>query len=400
MNLRPSESFWLLKNGIINSYPSLKENIACDIAVVGSGITGALISYALHNAGFETVMLDKRDVATGSTAATTAMLQYEIDTPLRKLAEMIGENAAVECFRAGIRSIEILESIVKDCEIDCDFQRKQSLQVAHIKSAVSEMEEEFRLRKKHGFDVQWLVSRNLRKKYKMESLPGILSDQGASLDAYRFAHALIARTHANGMPVFDHTYIRKIRYDRNRIEITSEDGFRIFCKRIVYCTGFETLAMFRKKYADTISTFACVSEQNINLHNELKELLVWDAANPCICLRTTDDGRLLASGEDIPHKYSQLSEKLKDRKAERLAKKVRKLFPDIDFKEDYNWAGTFAVTKDGLPYIGEHPDFPGAVFVLGSGKNGIAFSVQGMELVLKILAKQSDTLLHHYRFDR
>ena len=82
MELRSPEAFWLLKNGILNSYPSLQENIKCDIAVIGAGITGALISHSLTKTGYNTVVLDKRDVANGSTAATTSLLQYEIDTAM------------------------------------------------------------------------------------------------------------------------------------------------------------------------------------------------------------------------------------------------------------------------------------------------------------------------------
>lgn len=400
MKLRSPESFWLLKNGIINSYPSLNENIACDIVVIGSGITGALISHALHNAGFETIVIDKRDVATGSTSATTSMLQYEIDTPLNKLSEMIGEESAVECYRAGIRSINTLESLITELNIDCGFERKKSLQVAHSKNAIKELEDEFVLRKKHDFKAQWLSSRDIRKEYKMEAQPGILSSESASMDAFRFAHELLAHNYKKGMPVFDQTHIRKIRHEKNRTEIITEDNFRIFCKRIVFCTGFEALSMFKKKYATILSTFAFVSEQDFNMHNELKDLLIWDTANPYIYMRTTSDQRLLVGGEDVPFKYGKLSEGIKDRKAERLIKKTKKLFPEIQLKEDYNWAGAFGVTKDGLPFIGEHPDYPGAIFVLGLGGNGITFSVQGMELVLKILAKESDPLLQYYRFDR
>jgi glycine/D-amino acid oxidase-like deaminating enzyme len=117
-------------------------------------------------------------------------------------------------------------------------------------------------------------------------------------------------------------------------------------------------------------------------------------------MRTTDDGRLLAGGEDIPFKYNRVTEKMKNRKIDRLIKKIEKLFPSLTFMEDYTWAGAFGVTKDGLPFIGEHPDFPNAIFVLGLGGNGITFSVQGMDLVLKILAGEDDPLLHYYRFDR
>lgn len=400
MKLRSIESFWLLKNGMLNSYPSLSENMACDIVVIGGGITGALISHALFNAGFETIVVDKRDVAAGSSSVTTSMLQYEADMSLRKLSEMIGEEATVACYKAGIASINTLESLIQSLQIDCNFERKKSLQVAHDRETAKDLEEEFLLRKKHDFSVEWLTTREIRKNYKMESFPGILSNESASMDAFRFAHGLLAHNHKKGMPIFDHTQIRKVRYDKNRSEIVTDDGFRIFCKRIVFCSGYETLSLFKKKYADILTTFACVSEQNFNLHEELKDVMIWDTAEPYIFMRTTDDGRMLIGGEDIPYKSGPLSERVKNRKAERLIKRIRKLFPEIDFKEDYNWAGAYGVTKDGLPIIGEHPDFPGAVFVLPLGGNGITFSVQSMELALKILAKQTDPFLEYYRFER
>ena len=102
MELRSPEAFWLLKNGILNSYPKLQEDTSCDIVVLGAGITGALISHSLHEAGYNVIVIDKRDVANGSSAATTSMLQYEIDVPMVKLADMIDVQAAVECYRAGI----------------------------------------------------------------------------------------------------------------------------------------------------------------------------------------------------------------------------------------------------------------------------------------------------------
>lgn len=400
MKLRSPESYWFLKNGILNSYPSLQENIACDIAVIGSGVTGALISYALHNAGFEIVLIDKRDAATGSSAATTSMLQYEIEMPLSKLSEIIGEKGAVECYRAGIRSIDILENLIKTLNIDCGFERKKSLQVAHNKIAADELKEEFALREKHKFNVQWLTTYEIRKQYNMHSFPGILSDEAASFDAYRFAHGLLAHNHKKGMPIYDRTHIRKIKYEKNRSEILTEEGFRIFCKRIVFCTGYEALLMFKKKYADVLNTFSCVSEEDFTLFDDLKDLLIWDTAEPYFYARTTDDKRMLVSSEDAPFKSGTIGERVKDRKAERLIKRTRKLFPEINFKEDFNWSGALGVTKDGLPFFGEHPDYPGAVFMLALGGNGIIFSVQGMELILKILAKEPDTFLNYYRFDR
>ena len=91
MKLRSGEPYWLLKNGIINSYPSLRENIACDVLVIGGGITGALIAFQLSGEGYKVVIIDKRDVSLGSTCATTALLQYEIDEPLYRLMDIVGK---------------------------------------------------------------------------------------------------------------------------------------------------------------------------------------------------------------------------------------------------------------------------------------------------------------------
>ncbi|MBA4056261.1 MAG: FAD-dependent oxidoreductase, partial [Marivirga sp.] len=85
MKLRSKETYWLLKNGLIQSYPSLQKDIRCNILIIGAGVTGALMAYQFSQEGYKTVLIDKRDVAMGSTSATTAMLQYELDEPLYSL---------------------------------------------------------------------------------------------------------------------------------------------------------------------------------------------------------------------------------------------------------------------------------------------------------------------------
>ena len=74
--------------------------------------------------------------------------------------------------------------------------------------------------------------------------------------------------------------------------------------------------------------------------------------------------------------------------------------PDYSFKTDYSWAGTFAETKDGLPYIGEHFDFKNTLFVLGFGGNGITFSVLGMDIISDLLKGKKNKLAEYFRFER
>ncbi len=400
MRLRTFESFWLVKNGILHSYESLKKNINTEIVVVGGGITGALVSHALMSKGYKVVMLDKRDIGQGSSSATTSMLQYEIDVPLHQLADMIGEPAAVECYGAGIKAIKKLEELVKETCISCGFETKQSLYIAHNKKAAVDLYKEFEIRDKHQLGVNWLTADEVKEQYEMICFGAILSEVAASIDAYKFAHELIQFNVKRGMEVYDQTAIKSFKLDESPAVITIEDGHTVSCKKVIFCTGFETTQMLKENLAKLFYTYACVSEQEIKIPERLKDTLVWDTNDPYLYMRTTDDGRLLIGGEDSSNNISFFQQKIKEKKTTRLLKKLRKMLPGVTFTEDFSWGGTFGTTKDGLPYIGKSPEFEHALFVLGYGGNGITFSIQAMDIIIDLMEGKENTLAGYYRFGR
>ena len=87
--------------------------IETDVVIIGSGISGALVRYYLLNAGIECTMIDSRTIGLGSTSASTSLLQYEIDTPLHKLIEMVGKEKAERSYQLCDYAIQELEKIVK-----------------------------------------------------------------------------------------------------------------------------------------------------------------------------------------------------------------------------------------------------------------------------------------------
>ena len=136
MNLRTSEPFWLVKNGIIHSYASLKEDVSTDILIVGGGITGSLIAHQLIKDGLNVILIDRRDIGSGSTSATTSMLQYEIDIPLYKLSEMIGKEAAEKAYWSCSDAIDKLEKVAQEIHSKAGFEKKKSLYFAAYKKDV------------------------------------------------------------------------------------------------------------------------------------------------------------------------------------------------------------------------------------------------------------------------
>ena len=400
MRLRTYESFWLLKNGLLYTYPSPQKNLSTEIIVLGGGITGALISDALIDAGYKTMLIDKSDIALGSTSATTSMLQYEIDVPLYELSKKIGKEAAIKCYTAGINAIVELEQLIKEKQIDCGFQKKQSLYIAHTANAANKLLKEFKARDEAKLGVQWLSATAMKRTYKLHCHGGIVSKTAASVDAYKLAHELIQQNTRRGLAVYDQADIKHIQHQQRNITIHLKNGHYIKAKKIIYCTGYETVKMFRKPIANLYSTFACVSEAGIKINESIKNTLIWNTRNPYLYLRTTDDERLLVGGADSRFRAAEFMEKNKGKKSKNLIKQLQQLMPGVQFIEDISWAGVFGSTKDGLPYIGAHPDFKNSFFVLGFGGNGITFSVQGRKIITDMLINKPNELSYYYRFDR
>ncbi|MCJ7935172.1 MAG: FAD-binding oxidoreductase [Chryseobacterium sp.] len=401
MDLKSNEPFWLLKNGLIASYPSLKSDEECEVLIIGGGITGSLIAHQMVDEGYSTILMDKRELCNGSTSATTSMLQYEIDVPLFELIEKIGEKGAVLSYRACSDAIDTIGSLSKLIRSDAGFKRKESLYFASKKKDVEWLKKEYDARKNAGFEVKWLSADQVLEQFGFENTHGgILSGQGASIDAFRFAHELCKHNVKKGLKIFDKTEMVKVDYHKGFNLATVENGYTIKAKKIIYCIGYESKSLLNENFVDLKSTYAVVSEINTDKFKNISHTLVWNTNDPYMYMRTTDDGRLLIGGGDEDFYDAEKRDALLGKKEEEILKTLQKIKPGYHFYPDFVWAGTFGETKDGLPYIGEHPKFKNSYFVLGFGGNGITFSVTGMEMASLYMKNKKHPLSRYFKFGR
>jgi len=401
MDLKSNEPFWLLKNGLVASYPSLKNDEECDVLIIGGGITGSLIAHQMIKDGYQTILIDKREVCNGSTSATTSMLQYEIDVPLYELIEMIGEKGAVESYKACSKSIDQIAKLTKEIKSRSGFKRKQSLYFASKKKDAIWLEKEYEARKKAGFDVAWLGTEEIEEKFSFQNTyGGILSKQGASIDAFKFAHELLRFNVNKGLKVFDKTEMKSVKYLRDHNLALTTDGFNIKAKKIIYCIGYESKMLIKENFVNLKSTYAIVSEIDKDKFKNIEHTLVWNTDDPYIYMRSTDDERLLIGGGDEDFYDPEKRDSVLDKKEKEIRRHLKRIQPDYHFYTDFIWAGTFGETKDGLPYIGTHDQFKNSYFVLGFGGNGITFSVTGMEMASAFMKNETHKLSEYFKFGR
>jgi glycine/D-amino acid oxidase-like deaminating enzyme len=401
MDLKSNEPFWLLKNGLLASYPSLKSNESCDVLIVGGGITGSLIAHQMIQDGYDTILIDKREICNGSTSATTSMLQYEIDVPLYELIEQIGEKGAVLSYKACSDAIDIIEKLAKLIRSDAGFKRKKSLYYASKKKDVAWLKKEFEARKKAGFEVKWLSEDQILEQFGFENTyGGILSKQGASIDAFQFAHKLFQHNVRKGLKIFDKTEMVEVDEHKGFNLVTVDSGYQIKAKKIIYCIGYESKNLLKENFVTLKSTYAVVSEIDKSKFKNITSTLVWNTDDPYLYMRTTDDGRLLMGGEDEDFYNAEKRDAILNIKEKKIIKTLKKIKPDYHFYADFVWAGTFGETKDGLPYISEHKKFKNSYFVLGFGGNGITFSVTGMEMASLFMKNKKHPLSRYFKFGR
>ncbi len=399
MDIRSNEPYWLIKNSLAKSYASLKEGLSTEVLIVGGGITGALIAYKLIKEGKKVVLIDRRDVCNGSSAASTAMLQYEIDTPLHELIEQRGMTCAVSSYQNCEKAIYDLKKIVDEIKSDCQFEFKKSVYFSSTKKDVSFLEKEFEARKVHGFKVKWLNKEQLGK-LGLVAEAGIVSDSGAVMDTYKFANDLLKFCSEKGLQVFDRTELKSVKNENELQVATTKDDLKIEAQHIIYCTGYESVETLDENIVKLKSTYALASEAFEEMPKAFRNHIYWNTSEPYLYFRGTEDGRIIMGGGDEDFKNAKKRDALLSRKEKKLTKEFNKCFPEIKYELDYSWAGTFGETKDGLPYFGKpNPDVD-QHYVLGFGGNGITFSVMGMDAVLNSLENNPHPFLEYYKFGR
>lgn len=399
MKLHSTETFWPLKNSMTKGYPSLQDSISAPILIIGAGITGALIAYELLRQGKKAILVDKRDVCNGSTAASTALLQYEIDVSLHELIKKRGLDCSVNSYKNCEKAIYDLKSIVDHIKSDCGFEFKKSIYFCAFKKDLAFLRTEFETRKKHGLEVKWLEEKDL-KKIGLNALAAIESKSGAVVDPYQLAQDILHYCQKKGMLIFDRTDIVSIKKKTEKILAITNTNFTITVEHIIHCTGYESVEMLSNTFVDLKSTYVTISESYTKLPPPFKNTIYWNTANPYLYFRSTPDGRIIIGGGDEEFKDAERRDKLLDKKEIYLLKQFKKYFSDIQFTPDYSWAGTFGETKDGLPYFGKLNPKNNEHFVLGFGGNGITFSILGMNSIISSLENLQHPDLEYYKFGR
>ena len=357
------------------------------IAIVGGGITGALTAHAFAAAGVPVVLLEAARVAQGSTAASSALLLKEPDHELTRLAQRYGHRRASRIWRISHESVDGLIALLQRLSVRCDLHLRDTVHFATDAEAADRLRREWALRRRAGFDAEWIDRAALHRLTGVSAAGGIRTSGSARFDPYRACLGILGAAERAGAQIFERSRVTRITPQADGVRLHTDHGV-VDADRVIIATGYATrqfrplIGRFRMYHTYVIGTAPLRASERRPLG--MADLLLWSTGQPYHYARFTGDHRLLLGGADVPVRPRQRPAALLATARRELRDYFEPQFPALaDIATPIAWQGLFAMTPDSLPYIGPHRRYPRHWFALGYGGNGMTFAFLAARLLLE-----------------
>ena len=380
LDLRTGRPVWNAYRAPRVSVERLARDVKTDVLVVGMGISGAMVAETLTAAGRAVLAIDRRGPVLGSTAATTALVQFEIDQPLLGLSAAVGRDAAEAAWRRSRLAVGNLAARIAELGIRCDLERRRSLYLAGDVLGPAELREEAARRRAAGIGAHYLTRDELREAYGLAREAAILSHDNLALDPRKLTAGLWRAARARGARLHAPVEAVAFTHRSDGVEVATADGPVISAGHVVLATGYELAPLVPAEgHGSSRPGRSPRGRSRGSLWPHAA--MIWEASSPYLYLRATADGRVICGGEDEPFADEASRDALIPAKTAAIARKLKRLLPGLDATPEFAWAGAFGSTATGLPVIRRLPRRPRIHAVMGYGGNGITFSRIAAEII-------------------
>lgn len=398
-DLRTGKPIWSAHRRPLIETHDLVRDIETDVVVIGAGISGALIAEMLTEAGLEVAIVDRRGAIEGSTAASTAMLQYELDTPLHLVAMRIGRNKAERIWRRSRQAVDALRERTERLGIDADAATRGSIYLDGNILDAEGLAQEADARRRAGFEVELIGPTEVEARYGIRRRHAIIGFGNYSADPRRMAAGYLNAAIARGAKLFTPAEIVGVEPRERGVTLRSDAGPVLHARQVVFATGYEMLKGIPKKGNYIMSTWSIATRpQPQRIWRDAA--MIWEASDPYLYIRTTPDGCVICGGEDEDISDATARDAKIADKAKTLARKLGALLPAIDPTPAYAWAGSFGNSPLGIPTVGRIPRMPNCYAAMGYGGNGITFSMMAAQILRSAICGDRDPDADLFSFHR
>jgi glycine/D-amino acid oxidase-like deaminating enzyme len=361
-----------------------------DVAVIGAGFTGLSAGRVLAKNGASVAVLEANTIGWGASSRNGGMVLTGLKLSAETLSKKYGLELTRRMYEASVYSIDLVEQIVREENIDCNFSRAGYLEVACKQSHFDDY-----ARSRHFIAKQMNHERRIIPRDQLASEIGstiyygaMLDETSAGVNPARYVAGLAGAALKAGADVYENARVVSIA----RGSQNGAGGFEIRTSRgtihardvLVATSGYTSSATpALKKKVIPIGSFIIVTERlSDSLAHELspRNRMISDSKHYLHYYRLTPDNRMLFGGRAA---FFPETKNTVHRSAEILRQDLLDVYPQLrDTNIEHAWGGTLDFCFDTMPHCGQ---IDGLHYALGYAGHGVAMATYcGAKMAEKI----------------
>lgn len=344
-----------------------------DVAIVGGGYTGLNAARALLKSGATVAVLERHTIGWGASSRNGGLLTTGTKVAPEVMFKRYGRELGREFWRVSLASIDMVEEIIDEEEIDCQFLRSGQVALAYKPAHFEAMQKNVAWYQKHlDYSLRPLSPEELGQEIGTDAyFGGLLDENGASLDPAKYVLGLGAALARDGALLCQNTEVLRIEKLPTRYQIQTSQGVLEAKEVLIATNGYtDRLVAAVRRRVFPVGSYIVVTEPlpaEIGQRLSPKNRVYYDSKNFLNYFRLTPDGRLLFGGRNNLSTGLPLRES-----AARLRARMLELFPYLeDFPVTHSWSGRLGMTFDLMPHIGR---LNGVYYALGYCGHGVSLA--------------------------
>jgi glycine/D-amino acid oxidase-like deaminating enzyme len=348
-----------------------------DVVVVGAGYCGLSAARMLAKRGVSVAVLEAETFGWGASSRNGGMALTGMKLPVPTLIKRYGREVVRKMYAASLESIDCVEQIVREENIDCNFSRCGHLEVACKQAHFDAYAESAALIKREfNHELRIIPKSQLHNEIGSAIyFGGMLDETSAGLNPARYVSGLARAAQSAGACLYDHVRVTSIELEKNnrarKFRVQTSRG-AIIAREVILASGAYTTdatPALRRKIIPIGSYIITTEILSAGLARELspRNRMIYDSKHFLYYHRLTPDNRMLFGGRAA---FFPETENTVRQSAEILRRGMIGVYPQLrGAKVEFAWGGTLDFTLDVMPHAGK---IDGMYFAAGFAGHGVA----------------------------
>jgi glycine/D-amino acid oxidase-like deaminating enzyme len=367
---------------ILNDLPA-----KVDMAVIGAGIPGLSAARQLSKRGLSVAVLEAETIGWGASSRNGGMALTGLKVDAAVVEKKYGSALARELFDDSLASLNTVERIVNEEQIDCGFARTGHLLLANKPAHYTALEGEVEWYARHFNHTSHTIPKsNLHGEIGSDVyFGGLVDETSAGLNPAQYVAGLGRAAERAGAVLCSRARVNQIEKKATGYQLKTSRG-ELNASHVMATSGGYTgdaTPQLQRRIIPIGSYIIATQPLPASLAHELipHNRMVFDYKHFLNYYRLSTDNRMVFGGRAafFPETRSTIR-----RSADILQREMVYVFPQLKGVEvEYAWGGTLDFPFDLMPHTGQ---LDGIYYALGFAGHGVALGTHlGMKMANAIV---------------